>query len=708
MASVSGVNWAPGTELWLRFSSLQIAGNDDGLGIDDLSFSAISTVPSLLWNNAAGTKKWNTTDANFTDGTNNALYVDSDLVTFGDTAVGSVNVDSGGVTPGSVNVTNTTGEYTFTGGSILGATALTKSNAGTLTLTASNGYTGGTTITGGMLNFSNDNQLGAASGSVTVSGGTLHATSNVTSARAISASAGTIQVDGGSTFSASGVFSDASGLFTKAGAGTFAVTGQWSVGTTSMISIPAGTVLIQPSTGSVNLSADNVGNNYVGDVLIDLTNDTGTGSSTRINFGNNEIISGGGKIKLLSSGVSLDTVGTANIVANIGNEIVLNPNNNPGAFTINLGAVGGQTLETTVISGNGAVNLATSAGSGGSGALLLNGTMTYTGGTTVNTGVAAGLGVVRLNVSDAFPTAGSITFNTATGAYAGPAPIDLNGHNQTITGLSVGAGGGTLPSILTNDLASTTSVLTINAVGSTTYSGQINDGTVSGAVMSLAKTGTGTFVFSGSGGYTGTTTVNSTGGALVLKGSTAWGPALNSAGQTDIKSGKLVFDYSTDSDPTIAVRSALATAAASSFATGQIHSSTAQVMAHPRSLGYIDDTTNQKLTVAYTLAGDANLDGTVNGLDFNALANGYGTSPASNTWTQGDYDYSGAVDSGDFALLAENYGQTIGGLNAALPDAALPASGLPASALGSVVPEPASVGMLLTCGLGLIKRRRRA
>lgn len=39
-ATVTGLNWAPGTDLWIRFNEPQVAGNDDGLGIDDLSFSA--------------------------------------------------------------------------------------------------------------------------------------------------------------------------------------------------------------------------------------------------------------------------------------------------------------------------------------------------------------------------------------------------------------------------------------------------------------------------------------------------------------------------------------------------------------------------------------------------------------------------------------------------------------------------------------------
>ena len=79
--------------------------------------------------------------------------------------------------------------------------------------------------------------------------------------------------------------------------------------------------------------------------------------------------------------------------------------------------------------------------------------------------------------------------------------------------------------------------------------------------------------------------------------------------------------------------------------------------------------------VKYTYYGDANLDGTVNALDFNALANGYGQTPGSNVWSQGDFNYDGTVNSSDFALLAANYGQVMPSDAAAL--------------LGQIVPEPA-------------------
>src|SRR3954451_1736881 len=70
---------------------------------------------------------------------------------------------------------------------------------------------------------------------------------------------------------------------------------------------------------------------------------------------------------------------------------------------------------------------------------------------------------------------------------------------------------------------------------------------------------------------------------------------------------------------------------------------------HKRALGYseasaikvtsfdgvtVDNTT---LIVAYTFAGDANLDRKVNALDFNALASGFGM--AGPDWNNGDFNY---------------------------------------------------------------------
>jgi hypothetical protein len=77
----------------------------------------------------------------------------------------------------------------------------------------------------------------------------------------------------------------------------------------------------------------------------------------------------------------------------------------------------------------------------------------------------------------------------------------------------------------------------------------------------------------------------------------------------------------------------------------------------------------------FVLTGDANHDGTVNGLDFNALANNYGQP---GNFTQGDFDYSGTIGSNDFALLAGRYGATLGAVSSSSSDSQLPSADPPA------------------------------
>lgn len=45
--TVTGLSWAPGTDLWIRWFDANSAGEDQGLGIDDLSFTAIPEPASL-------------------------------------------------------------------------------------------------------------------------------------------------------------------------------------------------------------------------------------------------------------------------------------------------------------------------------------------------------------------------------------------------------------------------------------------------------------------------------------------------------------------------------------------------------------------------------------------------------------------------------------------------------------------------------------
>ena len=91
----------------------------------------------------------------------------------------------------------------------------------------------------------------------------------------------------------------------------------------------------------------------------------------------------------------------------------------------------------------------------------------------------------------------------------------------------------------------------------------------------------------------------------------------------------------------------------------------------------------------YTLAGDLNLDGAVNTLDFTTLANNFGASGS--LWQQGDFNFDGVVNALDFNAIATNFG-----LFQASPPLA--------SGLGQLVPEP---GCFAAAGLLVLLRRRR-
>jgi autotransporter-associated beta strand protein len=132
----------------------------------DLEIDAVVTGPATLtWSNFANTGTWNTTDANWNNGTGNIAYTDSysggagDKVTFDDSisanpASYNVTINNGGasVNPTSV-LFNASGNYNVSGSGvgIAGPGSVTLTGTGTVTMNATNTYTGGTNVSAGTL-----------------------------------------------------------------------------------------------------------------------------------------------------------------------------------------------------------------------------------------------------------------------------------------------------------------------------------------------------------------------------------------------------------------------------------------------------------------------------------------------------------------------------------------------------------------------------
>jgi autotransporter-associated beta strand protein len=147
-----------------------------------LDITAVPTIPvqNLVWSGGDGiwqtngSADWNINTATYEEYAAGGYAATGDYVTFNDSfAGGTVNLP-GVVMPGSVTVSNTASAYVFSGaGSISGPNSITKLGTNTLTLSTSNSFTGGVTISdpvGGYLLVNNPSALGMIGCGAVVSG----------------------------------------------------------------------------------------------------------------------------------------------------------------------------------------------------------------------------------------------------------------------------------------------------------------------------------------------------------------------------------------------------------------------------------------------------------------------------------------------------------------------------------------------------------
>ena len=184
------------------FKSLLFDGasaEGETLYVDNVDVDYTPPAPlSLTWNNAGGGspsdgQTWDiSNNNNWNNGSAASVYTDGANVTFNDannaTSNGGTNANAYNVTlsttvsPGSVTVDNSLGNYTISGAGTIGGTgSLTKSGTGTLTLATANTYSGGTTVTAGKLLIEPTSPTTSASahGALSISGGIVQLADNV-------------------------------------------------------------------------------------------------------------------------------------------------------------------------------------------------------------------------------------------------------------------------------------------------------------------------------------------------------------------------------------------------------------------------------------------------------------------------------------------------------------------------------------------------
>lgn len=308
-------------------------------------------------------------------------------------------------------------------GVISGSGSLIKNGSGTLTLTGTNSYGGGTTIAGGTLSVTSNANLGASAGGLGFAGGTLQVTSSFSTARTANlAGAGAVDVASGQIFTMSGTISGAGNL-TKTGAGTLILTAENSYGGGTTIS--AGVLQIGKGGTSGSITGDVV-NNAV--LVFDRSDALSYGGA----------ISGSGALTKRGSG-TLTLTGTnsyTGTTAVTGGKLVVD-GSLASRVTLAGGTLGGSgTVGGIVANAGGVVAPGNSIGT-----LTVNGNVAFAAGSIYQIEVnAAGQGDKIVASGNASITGGTVQVLAASGNYAAATNYTILTAAGGVTGRFAGVG----------------------------------------------------------------------------------------------------------------------------------------------------------------------------------------------------------------------------------------------------------------------------
>ena len=547
--NLTGLGWGAGQFLYLAWKETDETSSDALAGVDNFSLSA-PVIRNLVWN-LAGSGVWDAATANWANNLTPTAYASGDGVTFNGTG-GTITL-SGALAPLSVNVSNASGTYVFSGATasdkITGATALTKAGAGSLQLTSDNDYSGGTTISGGTIVVDGASRLGT--GTIALAGGTLQlaaGTYALANALSVGAAGGSIDAAADRTISGAATLS---GVLTKLGTGNLTLGGAISSSAGAAFNVAAGDLVLGQASGIVKVFANST-----------LTGNLILSGPIRFDVNGSSTISGPGAIKVVSSG-ALFSNSSGDLGGTISSEIILNSTGaaftkgawsgttyTPSAtFATTVGGTNGGTLSVNKLSGNSDVDISNnSTTGGGTMTLTLTGVSTYTGNTTINANTPTAGANLVLGINNALPTATGIIVGTKTGVRL--PVIDLNGYSQQVAYLADGALVSVSQYLTITNNGATASVLTLGGDTSpgTGFSGYLSDGA---GGLSLVKTGSNTQTLSGFGAFNGGVTVN--GGVLkvVAAANTTSSSALGTGGVVIGGTGQLFVATTITNDLTV-------------------------------------------------------------------------------------------------------------------------------------------------------------
>jgi autotransporter-associated beta strand protein len=554
---------------------------------------------------------------------------------------------AGAVTNSSV-LNFASNQATTVNNQITGTGVVNLNAAGAVTLSASNSYQGATTVNAGSLVVTNTSGSATGTGNVTMNAGIL----------------------------ASGPVGNISGnVLAGTGTHTIAPGGVGTIGTLTIGGLTSSSL----TTLNFDLGTDVVTQITTGDVLTLGSGTVSIASGTMMTFGGTPIT--GDNYRLIgdmSGGTVVGAIPLANFSlpsAPAGQTFALSTSVDAGFIDLVVGSSGPANLTWNNNGGDNLWNSASPNWNNGSG------NTTYTDG-------------AKVTFDDNNPSTTGPNYNVTLNTTVSPGSVTLsnNANNYVISGTGHIAGTGTL----TRSGVGTATLDTVNTYtgGTDVFQGTLIAG-VSGAIPNAPVTiEFGTLQLAPS---TGATTITSL--------------AINGNGTLDITNNHVVIDYGAPAnDPVSSIAVLLKTGYNNGAWNGVGGITSSAIAANPGyTIGYADaaDAGNPAglasgtMEIAFTLIGDADLNHTVNGIDFGILAANFNKTVS--RWDQGDFDYNGIVNGIDFTALAANFNKAASNASdlAAL-EAFAAANGLLAD-----VPEPATLGLLAVGACGLMARRRR-